>query len=79
MKLGKYALDPEHVDYSAPGLIVCEGFSDVMFVDALLREHHIESFQVGCPTQRTEGVKKDGKDGIPDYFRRRRCGDGFGH
>jgi hypothetical protein len=47
-------------------LIVCEGFGDATFADALLEHHNIMNYQVGCPTRRTVGG--EGKSNISKFL-----------
>ena len=54
-----------------PYLLVCEGFGDVRFVDALLDHRGILNCNIGCPTQ--AGGHGDGKDSIPQYLKAARA------
>lgn len=53
--------------FSAQKLVICEGFGDVRFVDALLNQRGIHDIEVGCPNQQTNGA--DGYTAIPNYLR----------
>jgi hypothetical protein len=49
-----------------PRLIICEGFGDVGFINALLEHRQISNCNVGCPTKRTS--TSEGKEGIREYL-----------
>lgn len=53
-------------NYSSRHIVVCEGFSDVAFLDALLSNRGITEFDIGCPNQTNHGA--DGVSGIPSYL-----------
>jgi len=50
-----------------PFLIVCEGYGDARFIDALLGAANIVNCSVGCPS--TTGGTGSGKDGIAKYLK----------
>jgi|ERR1039457_5311162 hypothetical protein len=50
-----------------PFLVVCEGYGDVCFIDALLGFRHITNCDVGCPS--LEGGTGTGRDAIPAYLK----------
>ena len=50
----------------ASNVIVCGGFGDVKFVQALLEHEKIQGCCVGCPTQ--DSSDADGDSGIPSYL-----------
>jgi hypothetical protein len=50
-----------------PFLVVCEGYGDVRFIDALLEFKKIRNCNVGCPSQK--GGFGTGKDAIPSYLK----------
>lgn len=53
-------------NYSNRHIIVCEGYSDVTFLDALLANRGITKYDIGCPNQNLHGA--DGISGIPSYL-----------
>jgi|HubBroStandDraft_6_1064221.scaffolds.fasta_scaffold66359_3 hypothetical protein len=57
---------PYAIDYTASFLIVCEGYGDACFADAILERHNITNYQVGCPTQRTVGG--EGRNNITKFL-----------
>jgi hypothetical protein len=50
-----------------PFLVVCEGYGDVCFIDALLKFKKIANCNVGCPSEK--GGTGTGKEAIPQYLK----------
>ena len=61
-------LPREGITYDGPNIVVCEGYSDTRFLKHLLDIRGIESFEIGCPTQKQEGVLAGGRSGIAEYL-----------
>ena len=63
-------LDPlKNNKFDGPHLIVCEGLSDAKFLKYLLDSRNLESFEIGRPSNRLEGVDSNGQGGILQYLR----------
>ena len=54
-------------DIPQPFVVVCEGYGDVRFIDALLNFKNITNCCVGCPSER--GGFGTGRDAIPPYLK----------
>ncbi len=50
-----------------PFVVVCEGYGDIRFIDALLDLKNITNCSVGCPS--TRGGFGTGKEAIPSYLK----------
>ena len=50
-----------------PYVVVCEGYGDIRFIDALLSFKNITNCSVGCPSER--GGFGTGKNAIPPYLK----------
>jgi len=50
-----------------PFVVVCEGYGDIRFIDALLQFKNIANCSVGCPSER--GGFGTGKEAIPPYLK----------
>lgn len=60
-------LPPEIKELPRPFVVVCEGYGDIRFIDALLEFKKITNCSVGCPSNR--GGFGTGKEAIPPYLK----------